>query len=139
MSNYQLLEVLAAGFTLIFTFFSLLIIKFSSKNRKLKPVWTVDSCECLKAVHNISAEKELSALLAEEIRKEIDKEVLEDLRNYTNPKPTIKDWPCYPPLSNNLAWPEPKNGFKKAASKVDRNNPFENLPKYKDYRGSKQI
>jgi len=42
--------------------------------------WSREAAADLRAMHNIEAENELTALLAEEISREIDKEVLKDLR-----------------------------------------------------------
>jgi hypothetical protein len=44
---------------------------------KSKAVWSEECAADLRSMHNIDAEKELTALLSEEINKEIDKEVLD--------------------------------------------------------------
>lgn len=56
----------------------------SLNNRKLKAVWSYEAQQDLKAVHNLEAEAELLELLTKQINecltKEIDKEILNDLR-----------------------------------------------------------
>jgi len=51
------------------------------KARKLKAIWSYEAQQDLRQFHNIDAEKELSKILAEEISKEIDQEILNDLRS----------------------------------------------------------
>jgi len=53
------------------------------QHRKLKAVWSMEAAQDLRACHNISAEKELADILAQEIANEIDKEILEDLARNT--------------------------------------------------------
>lgn len=48
-------------------------------HRKLKAIWSMEAAQDLRAWHNISAEKSLADLMAQEIANEIDKEILEDL------------------------------------------------------------
>lgn len=48
--------------------------------RKLKAVWTFEAQQDLRSQHNLDAEEELTAVLAQEINLEIDREVLTDLR-----------------------------------------------------------
>lgn len=48
--------------------------------RKLKAVWTFEAQQDLRSQHNLDAEQELTAVLAQEINLEIDREVLTDLR-----------------------------------------------------------
>ena len=51
------------------------------KSRKLKAVWSYEAQQDLRSQHNLDAEAELTAVLAQEINLEIDREVLTDLRN----------------------------------------------------------
>jgi hypothetical protein len=53
----------------------------SGKNRKLKAVWSVEAAQDLRSVHNIDAEAALADTLAKEIVAEIDKEILNDMKN----------------------------------------------------------
>jgi hypothetical protein len=46
---------------------------------KSRAAWTAECAADLRSMHNIDAEKELTAVLAEEINKEIDQEVLASL------------------------------------------------------------
>jgi len=51
-----------------------------AKTRKLKAVWSYEAQQDLRSQHNLDAEAELTAVLAQEINLEIDREVLGDLR-----------------------------------------------------------
>lgn len=57
--------------------------------RKLKAVWTFEAMQDLRSQHNMDAEAELTAILAQEINLEIDREVLADLRNNAG---TVSAW-----------------------------------------------
>lgn len=50
-----------------------------SRTRKLRTKWTVEASQDLRAMHNIDAEQELVALLANEVTAEIDREIINDL------------------------------------------------------------
>lgn len=51
------------------------------KTRKMKAAWSYEVQQDLRSQHNLDAEAELTAVLAQEINLEIDREVLTDLRN----------------------------------------------------------
>jgi hypothetical protein len=51
----------------------------AAKTRKLKAVWSYEAQQDLRSQHNLDAEAELTAVLAQEINLEIDREVLTDL------------------------------------------------------------
>jgi hypothetical protein len=57
--------------------------------RKLKAAWTYEAQQDLRSQHNLDAEAELTAVLAQEINLEIDREVLTDLRNNAG---TVAAW-----------------------------------------------
>jgi hypothetical protein len=57
--------------------------------RKLKAVWTMEAQQDIRSQHNLDAEAELTAILAQEINLEIDREVLTDLRNNAG---TVAAW-----------------------------------------------
>lgn len=61
----------------------------SAKTRKLKAVWSYEAQQDLRSQHNLDAEAELTAVLAQEINLEIDREVLTDLRNNAG---TVAAW-----------------------------------------------
>jgi hypothetical protein len=61
--------------------------EIAAKTRKLKAVWSYEAQQDLRSQHNLDAEAELTAVLAQEINLEIDREVLTDLRN--------NSWYCY--------------------------------------------
>lgn len=63
--------------------------EIAAKTRKLKAVWSYEAMQDLRAQHNLDAEAELTAVLAQEINLEIDREVLSDLRNNAG---TIAVW-----------------------------------------------
>ncbi len=52
-----------------------------ARTRKFRALWTIEAAQDLKAYHNISLEKELTGLLGNEVRLEIDRELIEDVRN----------------------------------------------------------
>ncbi len=60
-----------------------------AKTRKLKAVWSYEAQQDLRSQHNLDAEAELTAVLAQEINLEIDREVLTDLRNNAG---TVSSW-----------------------------------------------
>ena len=49
--------------------------------KRLKSTWAVDLARDVQAFHNIDAEAELTALLSQEIAAEIDRQILEMMRN----------------------------------------------------------
>lgn len=60
-----------------------------AKTRKLKAVWSYEAQQDLRSQHNLDAEAELTAVLAQEINLEIDREILGDLRNNAG---TVSSW-----------------------------------------------
>ena len=54
--------------------------EIAAKTRKLKAVWSYEAQQDLRSQHNLDAEAELTAVLAQEINLEIDREILTDLR-----------------------------------------------------------
>lgn len=60
-----------------------------AKTRKLKAVWSYEAQQDLRSQHNLDAEQELTAILAQEINLEIDREILTDLRNNAG---TVASW-----------------------------------------------
>lgn len=60
-----------------------------AKTRKLKAVWTFEAQQDLRSQHNLDAEAELTAVLAQEINLEIDREIINDLRNNAG---TVSVW-----------------------------------------------
>jgi hypothetical protein len=63
--------------------------EIAAKTRKLKAVWSYEAQQDLRSQHNLDAEAELTAVLAQEINLEIDREVLGDLRNNSG---TVTAW-----------------------------------------------
>lgn len=61
----------------------------TAKTRKLKAVWSYEAQQDLRSQHNLDAEAELTAVLAQEINLEIDREVLGDLRDNAG---TVTAW-----------------------------------------------
>ncbi len=55
--------------------------EIAAKTRKLKAVWSFESQQDLRSQHSLDAEAEITAILAQEINLEIDREILTDLRN----------------------------------------------------------
>jgi hypothetical protein len=63
--------------------------EIAAKTRKLKAVWSYEAQQDLRSQHNLDAEAELTAVLAQEVNLEIDREVLTDLRNNAG---TVAAW-----------------------------------------------
>jgi len=60
-----------------------------AKSRKLKAVWSYEAQQDIRSQHNLDAEQELTAVLAQEVNLEIDREVLSDLRTSAG---TVSSW-----------------------------------------------
>jgi len=52
----------------------------AARTRKMRALWTLEASQDLKAYHNLDLEQELTDLLGKELRLEIDREIVEDLR-----------------------------------------------------------
>jgi len=52
----------------------------AARTRKMRALWTLEASQDLKAYHNLDLEQELTDLLGKELRLEIDRELIEDLR-----------------------------------------------------------
>jgi hypothetical protein len=52
-----------------------------AKTRKFRAMWTLEAAQDLRAYHNLDLERELTDLLGKEVSLEIDRELVEDLRN----------------------------------------------------------
>jgi len=63
--------------------------EIAAKTRKLKAVWSYEAQQDLRSQHNLDAEAELTGVLAQEINLEIDREVIQDLRNNAG---TVAAW-----------------------------------------------
>lgn len=63
--------------------------EIAARTRKLKAVWSYEAQQDLRSQHNLDAEAELTAVLAQEINLEIDREVLGDLRKNAG---TVTAW-----------------------------------------------
>ena len=55
--------------------------EIAAKARKLKAVWSFEAQQDLRSQHNLDAEGEITAVLAQEVNIEIDREIIGDLRN----------------------------------------------------------
>jgi len=51
-----------------------------ARTRKMRALWTLEASQDLKAYHNLDLERELTDLLSSELRLEIDRELIEDMR-----------------------------------------------------------
>jgi len=63
--------------------------EIAAVTRKLKAVWSYEAQQDLRSQHNLDAEAELTAVLAQEINLEIDREVITDLLNNAG---TVSAW-----------------------------------------------
>ena len=52
----------------------------AARTRKMRALWTLEASQDLKAYHNLDLEQELTDLLGKELRLEIDREIIEDVR-----------------------------------------------------------
>ena len=52
----------------------------AARTRKMRALWTLEAQQDLKAYHALDLERELTDLLGKELRLEIDRELIEDLR-----------------------------------------------------------
>ena len=52
----------------------------AARTRKMRALWTLEASQDLKAYHNLDLERELTDMLGKELRLEIDRELIEDLR-----------------------------------------------------------
>ena len=52
----------------------------AARTRKMRALWTLEASQDIKAYHNLDLEQELTDLLGKELRLEIDREIIEDLR-----------------------------------------------------------
>jgi hypothetical protein len=70
----------------------------TARANKLRARWSVEAAADLKAVHNLDAEAELMAFLAEELRFEIDRGIIQDLYNVADAG-AVADWDPSPPTN----------------------------------------
>lgn len=63
--------------------------QIGAKTRKLKAAWSYEAQQDIRSQHNLDAEAELTAVLAQEINLEIDREILTDLRTNAG---TVASW-----------------------------------------------
>jgi hypothetical protein len=52
----------------------------AARTRKMRALWTMEASQDLRAYHGLDLERELSELLSNELRLEIDRELVEDIR-----------------------------------------------------------
>jgi len=52
----------------------------AARTRKMRALWTLEAAQDLRAYHNLDLERELTDLLGSELKLEIDRELVEDLR-----------------------------------------------------------
>lgn len=53
----------------------------TARTRKFRALWTLEASQDLRAYHNLDLERELTELLSKEVALEIDREVVESIRN----------------------------------------------------------
>lgn len=53
----------------------------TARTRKFRALWTLEATQDLRAYHNLDLERELTSLLTNEVRLEIDRELIEDVRS----------------------------------------------------------
>jgi hypothetical protein len=52
-----------------------------TENRRIRAIWNPELAQDLTALHNIDAEAELTTLLGENLRNEIDRQIIQDLHD----------------------------------------------------------
>lgn len=60
-----------------------------AKTRKLKAVWSYEAAQDVRSQHNLDLDAEMTAILAQEVNLEIDREILGDLRGNAG---TVGSW-----------------------------------------------
>lgn len=65
--------------------------------KKLRAVWTIESQQDLKAYHGLDAESELTTVMAEEIKREVEGDILWDMCNTATTKVTWNEVPTGTP------------------------------------------
>tara|TARA_R110000765_G_scaffold176435_1_gene281560 strand:+ start:473 stop:1999 length:1527 start_codon:yes stop_codon:yes gene_type:complete len=95
-----------------------------ARTRKMRALWTLEASQDLKAYHNLDLERELTELLSSELRLEIDRELIEDIRMIAyDVTSTVGPW-----NRTNLDWSN-SNSFANAGTNVDSNfGNFQNNP-----------
>lgn len=73
--------------------------EIAAKTKKLKATWSYEAQQDLRSQHNLDAEAEITAVLAQEINLEIDREILGDLRRNAG---TISAWDFNTALGTNI-------------------------------------
>jgi len=65
-----------------------------ARTRKMRALWTLEASQDLKAYHNLDLERELTDLLSKEVNLEIDRELIEDLRQiaYGHQLASLGNW-----------------------------------------------
>lgn len=78
-----------------------------ARTRKLRSRWSMEAAANLRNVHGIEAEAELVAVLAEELKFEIDREIIRDLKRIANAGTVTFDRK----LPMGVSWTEHKQAF----------------------------
>lgn len=78
-----------------------------AKINKLRTRYSLEAAQNLKALHGLSAETELVVALAQELRFEIDRNVIRDVNSFA--QATAVTWPLAPGVG--LSWTEHKLSF----------------------------
>lgn len=95
-----------------------------ARTRKMRALWTLEASQDLKAYHNLDLERELTELLSSELRLEIDRELIEDIRMIAYDVTSVLG----PWNRTNLDWSN-SNSFSNTGTNVDSNfGTFQNNP-----------
>jgi len=57
------------------------LVAVTAKSRKIKALWSSEAADDLKALHGVDAEQELVAGVGSELALEIDREIIDDIKN----------------------------------------------------------
>ena len=76
----------------------------TARTRKFRALWTLEASQDLRAYHNLDLERELTELLSKEVALEIDRELVESIRNIAYDYQNQSQW------SNGLGDYQDQNG-----------------------------
>jgi len=81
--------------------FEMSSVEVTAGERRIRATWTPELAQDLEAYHNIDAEAELTRMLSEQLTQEIDREIVENIRdNWTIAQDLIPVQPMDAPQGN---------------------------------------
>ena len=81
--------------------FEMSSVEVTAGERRIRATWTPELAQDLEAYHNIDAEAELTRMLSEQLAQEIDREIVENIRdNWTVAQDLVSVQPMDAPQGN---------------------------------------